>query len=388
MITLTSVYSMTAQTVKPTIAISVIARILHFVPQQQRKNNNKLELALYKYKNKLLKLSERLKKSNDNQDEILLLNGVISNVITDYYQNKANVQEIVDVFEKPIMIQRMLSKAKEIFDNKLLIKRYSAERNVVAHVQTFSVIDYLTCILGSENNGYVLDSGVLCAADFGAPLKRMRFVIMGIKKSINPAIALPIGRIDPDNYTTVRDAIYDISDVQPIYEVNADKGIALSLKPNRWSSLTRELRDSDKLYNHIITKTKETALRRFAAIKVGENFHSLDTSMKEDTYTDVTRTQKTIYLRLDYDQPSGTVVNVRKSMWIHPEYNRAVSIREAARLQTFPDSFIFMGNKDSQYQQVGNAVPPILAKAIATELARLLDNEPAGKKENSNTINI
>ncbi len=163
---------------------------------------------------------------------------------------------------------------------------------------------------------------------------------------------------------------------------------ALSLKPNRWSSLTRELRDSDKLYNHIITKTKETALRRFAAIKVGENFHSLDTSMKEDTYTDVTRTQKTIYLRLDYDQPSGTVVNVRKSMWIHPEYNRAVSIREAARLQTFPDSFIFMGNKDSQYQQVGNAVPPILAKAIATELARLLDNEPAGKKENSNTINI
>ena len=62
------------------------------------------------------------------------------------------------------------------------------------------------------------------------------------------------------------------------------------------------------------------------------------------------------------------------SMWIHPEHNRAVSIREAARLQTFPDSFRFEGTKDSQYQQVGNAVPPILAEAIAEKLAELLDN--------------
>ena len=60
-------------------------------------------------------------------------------------------------------------------------------------------------------------------------------------------------------------------------------------------------------------------------------------------------------------------------MWIHPEHNRAVSIREAARLQTFPDSFRFEGTKDSQYQQVGNAVPPILAEAIAEKLAEILD---------------
>ena len=52
-------------------------------------------------------------------------------------------------------------------------------------------------------------------------------------------------------------------------------------------------------------------------------------------------------------------------MWIHPTLDRAISIREAARLQTFPDSFVFCGSKDKQYQQVGNAVPPIMAKAIA-----------------------
>lgn len=60
-------------------------------------------------------------------------------------------------------------------------------------------------------------------------------------------------------------------------------------------------------------------------------------------------------------------------MWIHPTLDRAISIREAARLQTFPDSFVFCGSKDKQYQQVGNAVPPILAKAIAEKLASILE---------------
>ena len=59
-------------------------------------------------------------------------------------------------------------------------------------------------------------------------------------------------------------------------------------------------------------------------------------------------------------------------MWIHPVKDRALSVREAARLQTFPDSFVFTGTKDKQYQQVGNAVPPILAKAIAERLDALL----------------
>ena len=61
-------------------------------------------------------------------------------------------------------------------------------------------------------------------------------------------------------------------------------------------------------------------------------------------------------------------------MWIHPALNRAISIREAARLQSFPDSFQFCGTKDAQYQQVGNAVPPMMAKAIAESLGTLLDN--------------
>jgi DNA (cytosine-5)-methyltransferase 1 len=61
-------------------------------------------------------------------------------------------------------------------------------------------------------------------------------------------------------------------------------------------------------------------------------------------------------------------------MWIHPKHSRALSIREVARLQTFPDCFIFKGTKDSQYQQVGNAVPPMLGEAIAQKVAEILDS--------------
>ena len=88
----------------------------------------------------------------------------------------------------------------------------------------------------------------------------------------------------------------------------------------------------------------------------------------KNTYTKPERTQNTIYLRLKLNEPSGTVVNVRKSMWIHPILNRGLTVREAARLQSFPDKFGFVGTKDSQFQQVGNAVPPLLAKAIAQQI--------------------
>ena len=196
---------------------------------------------------------------------------------------------------------------------------------------------------------------------------------MGIRKDIANEVKFPEGKYKDGPYRTVADAIQDLEDVEPIYNVSDDNnGIKLQDKTDL-SDLAQTLRDSKILYNHIITKTTPTAMERFKALEQGQNFHSLSEEMKTNTYTDVTRTQNTIYLRLKYDEPSGTVVNVRKSMWVHPTKDRAVSIREAARLQTFPDSFVFCGSKDKQYQQVGNAVPPIMAKAIAEKLAYQLN---------------
>lgn len=194
-------------------------------------------------------------------------------------------------------------------------------------------------------------------------------------------VALPKGRFDADEYRTVRDAISDLEEVTPVFDLEDDKdGIRIERKENL-NELASALRNAEVLRNHIVTKTTDIAMERFRALKQGQNFHALDESLKMNTYTDAARTQNTIYLRLNYDEPSGTVVNVRKSMWIHPTLDRAISVREAARLQTFPDSFVFCGSKDKQYQQVGNAVPPIMAKSIAKKLAKILkDNLPEGEQ--------
>lgn len=301
--------------------------------------------------------------------------------ISEYYSGELDASALKSRIEPAILIQRMLSKAQEIHENHIVVDAYSVEDGIAAVIRSFAVYDYLERVLQAPENGYVLDKDVLCAADYGAPQKRMRFVVIGIKSSISSKIALPKGRFDADEYRTVRDAITDLEDVEPVIELEDDKeGIALQPKENL-GELASSLRDSKILKNHMVTKTTDTAMQRFKALKQGENFHALDDSMKTNTYTDASRTQNTIYLRLNYDEPCGTVVNVRKSMWIHPTQDRAISVREAARLQTFPDSFVFCGSKDKQYQQVGNAVPPIMAKSIAKKLAKVLkDNLPEGEQ--------
>ena len=328
--------------------------------------------SLEKHKKKLLKYSEEYIE-DDNKDYIEKESCKAFEIIKKYYKGEVTSNMILANIEQAIMIQRMLGKAKEIFDNELVVDKYMSEKGMVACIRSYAVYDYLSSILQSDDNGYVLNSKVLCAADYGAPQKRMRFVIVGVKKKISDNIALPIGSFDEDQYRTVRDAIEDLEDVTPVYSLEEDKGTNIG-NIEEISVLGRQLRNTTVLKNHIVTKTTSTAMERFKALKQGQNFHALDDALKSNTYTDVSRTQNTIYLRLNYDEPSGTVVNVRKSMWIHPTLDRAISVREAARLQTFPDSFVFCGTKDKQYQQVGNAVPPIMAKAIAKRIANVLNN--------------
>lgn len=204
---------------------------------------------------------------------------------------------------------------------------------------------------------------------FGVPQERRRYIVVGIRKDIYDKkgikLTLPNGPV-VDKVPTVGDAILDLVPYQVGYNP-----IYTPLPYKQQESLSdyaiNMRRDSTSVKNHIATKTTEKAMERFKKIKQGKNFHSLDLEDK-DTYSKPERTQNTIYLRLDPSKPSGTVVNVRKSMWIHPVLDRAITVREAARLQSFPDSFEFVGTKDSQYQQVGNAVPPLLAKGIAKQL--------------------
>jgi len=341
-----------------------------------RKNNKKLKTALIKHKKHLLTLADKLSTKSNNNDHVLRCNNITGDALHQYYSNKHTDKKAItlcNAIETTIMLQRMFYKVMEIYSNNIIVTKYTQEQGLTAQVTSMTVIDYINSILGEKNNGYNITKGVLSAASFGVPQKRMRFVIMGIRKTIAKNITLPNGSFNETNFRTVEDAIKDIENVKVAIKMEEqDGGMLLSKTPKSTSELGKQLRNSKILYNHVSTNTTKTAKKRFEVIQQGENFHNLPAKFKK-TYSDSKRTQNTIYLRLKYDEPSGTVVNVRKSMWIHPIHNRALSIREAARLQTFPDSFVFCGTKDSQYQQIGNAVPPILAKALAKHLCLYLD---------------
>ncbi|WP_308538693.1 DNA cytosine methyltransferase [uncultured Pantoea sp.] len=344
-----------------------------------RKNETKLSLALSKHKRKLMILANKLLEKDHQyiNDPIYNYNISAANAINDYFNDaiiNKNISHLCETIEPVVMIQRMLSKAMEIHSNRIQVNEYTIKNGLHANVTSMAVVDYIESILGSEESGYSITKGILSAAHFGAPQKRYRFVIMGVKKDIKKSVTLPESTFTEDNFRTVEDAIKDIENVQVATTVNEGKiGVKLPINSDSISELGQQLRDSEMLFNHISTESTPHALERFKVIQQGCNFHALPLDLKT-TYSDSSRTQNTIYLRLKYDEPSGTVVNVRKSMWIHPIHDRALSIREAARLQTFPDSFIFCGVKDSQYQQIGNAVPPMLAKALAEHLCKYLDN--------------
>lgn len=334
------------------------------------KNPKKIKNVLKKHRNKLLNISSEYLKTGCS-GHIEKSNLRAFRAIKKYYEGSKNLSDLINCIEPALMYQRMLSKAREIFENDIVVESFSDSEGLKANINSCAVFDYLRKILESKGHGYVITMDVLCAADYGAPQKRKRFVALGVKRDIAKKIVMPKAIYDENEYLTVKDAISDLEDISPCLEIEDDTGIPI--KPHKASGkLGKMLRDSSKLYNHVITKTTKVAMQRFKALKQGQNFHSLDEKLKTNTYTDSSRTQNTIYLRLNYNEPSGTVVNVRKSMWVHPTKNRAISVREAARLQTFPDSFVFCGSKDKQYQQVGNAVPPMLANAIANKIASIL----------------
>lgn len=371
--------------------------VKELVSDQKKIIDNQWEPDLYKILNIFLKdsaNSEKLNKTIDRHMSALLKalnrhqdarNKRISEVDNQLFSfikagyAKQDQDNLKKLLAEPLAFQKMLNRALEIHQNGIEATfgffRSSEEKkgSLCASVRSCAVYDYLTGILGSEKNGYAISNGILAAVDFGIPQKRRRFIIIGVKKMYTEKIEMPKAsdKVIPSN---VFDAIADLEDLTPSITVENDSGMKIGIKAQKMVTKLKQLRDTNGIvFNHIVPKTGEEALARFKLLGQGQNFHDLPKALKENTYTNANRTQNTVYQRLNYAEPSGTVINVRKSMWIHPTVNRAVSVREAARLQTFPDSFRFFGPKDSQYQQVGNAVPPMLAEEIARQILSYID---------------
>jgi DNA (cytosine-5)-methyltransferase 1 len=267
-------------------------------------------------------------------------------------------------------IQGFLKGVNELREGHVINELILDNNQIISRMRTYYVMDYIR--QSFTHLGYGLGYSVINAASFGVPQLRERFIMIGIKHEFlqNDQIKLPEPIFRKEEYTTVKEAIYDLKNYEPSIsdmECEINRG-GHRIKSSYFNNFVLK---GKIIYNHCCTATTKVAKERFEKILPGNNFHSLPDNLK-DTYENPERTQNTIYKRLVYNEPSDTVVNVRKSMWIHPELNRAVSAREAARLQSFPDDYKFIGTKNSVYQQIGNAVPPLLGRAIAETVLELL----------------
>ncbi len=202
--------------------------------------------------------------------------------------------------------------------------------------------------------GYDVCCGVLCASDFGVPQDRRRAVFIGQLGSLEISLPIPNGC-----KTTIKEAIYDLPFIdsgEGQEESRYDKAPV--------SKFQKAMRgETTILYNHTATKHSKAAIEKLKLIPKGKGKevlpdHLLTKSIYSGTWSRLLEDGIAPTITTRFDTPSS-------GRFTHPVLHRCLTVREAARIQTFPDSFIFYGSRSSQMKQVGNAVPPMLAYAIA-----------------------
>lgn len=208
--------------------------------------------------------------------------------------------------------------------------------------------------------GYLTEAGVLNAAQFGVPQTRHRFFILARRGEAPPSLPSP-----PTNLArvSVGEAIGDL----PVLAMGASRNVLPYRTPAN-SDYARSMRgELDECTGHLVSQNAEYVVERYRVIPPGGNWENIPAEMMAN-YKDRTRCHTGIYRRLQAGEPSVVIGNYRKNMLIHPTEDRGLSVREAARLQSFPDNFEFKGSIGLQQQQVGNAVPPLLAQAVFRQI--------------------
>lgn len=195
--------------------------------------------------------------------------------------------------------------------------------------------------------GYDVTHEVICAADYGVPQMRYRVLFLGVRKDLGIKPYFPEKTHTKENYSTVGDAIMDL------------------------------VGQENSFPNHIPMNHNDIVTKRIACIKEGEGIP--DSGLPEEVakgsrsdYTGNTiKNFSHVYKRLSRSKPATTMVPGHNAFPLHPTENRSLTVREAARIQTFPDDVIFEGTRQNQCIQVGNAVPVKLAKALAEHIKQL-----------------
>lgn len=233
--------------------------------------------------------------------------------------------------------------------------------NVKGILETENALFLNFVLEGLKNLGYTTNHFLLNAADFGVPQNRARLFIIGSLKGRE--IQAPISTLRKK--VTVQDAFCDLLSLE-----NGANDNCLPYARAANSTYARLLRGKLKeCTGHLVTRNAPHIVQRYKHIPQGGNWENIPDKLM-GTYKDKSRCHTGIYRRLKLDEPSVVIGNYRKNMLIHPTEDRGLSVREAARLQSFPDNYIFSGSIGFQQQQVGNAVPPLLAQALFTSLMK------------------
>lgn len=229
--------------------------------------------------------------------------------------------------------------------------------------------------------GYNVKVLLLNAADYGVPQSRQRVFFIGLRNDIPfiPEWLIP-KKTTVVNPITIRQALSDLpviaagGGVEPMaYQTEAMNSF------QEWSR-----KGSSAVFNHIAMRHTKRLVERFHVIKWGESAADVPREHMQRKRGNASEISGKVYtqnnMRPFPDRPSPTVPASFQSNFVHPLYDRNYTAREGARLQSFPDTYIFRGHRTtmswekhlSQYQQIGNAVPPLLAKALGNMIVDYL----------------
>ena len=202
--------------------------------------------------------------------------------------------------------------------------------------------------------GYIVSYKVLTASDYGTPQNRRRAIFVGFHDG--KAFEFPEKLVDKP--VTTYEALSDLP------ETSVEDGESYPTEPQSdYQQFIRK--NTSKLYNHQITVHTPETQRIIAMVPDGGNYKNLPEEMWG------LRKVHIAWTRMNSQKPCFTIDTGHRHHF-HYKYNRIPTVRESARIQSFPDDFVFIGNRTSQNKQVGNAVPPLMAKAIAEQLKQII----------------
>jgi DNA (cytosine-5)-methyltransferase 1 len=231
--------------------------------------------------------------------------------------------------------------------------------------------------------GYTTEVRILNAAEFGVPQTRRRVLFIGFKNSFNFNVSdlFPKPLLNEKEFITLNDAISDL----PIIEAGQGSELMEYTYDSKNNFQLKMRKGSKVIHNHEAMKHTKRLIERFKNIDFGQSVADVSEEHSQRKRGDSSKISGKAFgqnnMRPFPYRPSPTLPASFQSNFIHPFYNRNFTAREGARIQSFPDRFVFKGKRTtmsweknlSQYQQIGNAVPPLLAEAIAKNIFKLFN---------------